>query len=286
MKKLLLKTLFPLLLVFPLFISAVEDGEDTENAAGVLFLTGSLQIDDKGVYLESTDCRYSGKYYFGGVLDEDTGDKKVNKKNKKKNKKTAKKVKKWAKKVSKAENKTIPNREIKCTMDEATRTINPLKVISPMFEPVATGLAPICDATLLAIYALYLETERIKSETRVVTYKLEKSEGDDENYAFWDINCRSIGMDQLANMDSEIKNVLTQANVAVAANIAALGLIVAKFKLIKDEIKSLDMLGKAAATASLTQATLFQVRLLNDNKRLRDRIKECKGIIEGFSFDE
>ena len=130
--------------------------DDTEDAAGVVYLEGSLKMDDQGVYLESADCLYQGKFYLGGVLSEDTGDKKANKKNKKANKKSAKKIKKTAKKVKKAENQTLVNQEIKCTFGEREEYISPLKVISPKYEPVATGLSPACDLTLLAIYGLYV----------------------------------------------------------------------------------------------------------------------------------
>tara|TARA_B100001142_G_C14341277_1_gene657983 strand:- start:1309 stop:2175 length:867 start_codon:yes stop_codon:yes gene_type:complete len=288
MKK-LFRQLVVILLIAPVCLFATDGDSDTENAAGVVFITGSLKIDDKGIYLASTDCRYSGNYYLGGILPENDPDasKKQNKANKKANKKVAKNVAKHTKKVKKAENATIANQEIKGTINEKTMMISPLKVISPMFEPILTGLSPACDLTLTAIYALYLETERIKTETRVVTYKLMPSDDpDDENYMFWDKNCKEIGMDQLAAMTPEIKNVLKQANIAVVANIAAVGIVLANVDKIKEEINNADMLGKAAGLASLAQATAFQVRLLNDNKRLRDRIKECQDILDGFGFGE
>jgi hypothetical protein len=55
--------------------------DDTEDAAGTVFIEGTLKMDDTGLYLESSDCLYKGKYYLGGVLSESTGDKKVDKKN-------------------------------------------------------------------------------------------------------------------------------------------------------------------------------------------------------------
>ena len=285
----LFKALIALLLAVPVCLFATDGDEDTENAAGVVFITGSLKMDDKGIYLESTDCRYKGNYYLGGILPENDPDatKKQNKANKKANKKVAKNVAKHTKKLKKAENQTLANQEIKGTINEEGMMISPLKVISPMFEPVATGLAPLCDLALTAIYALYVETERIKTETRVVTYKLMPSDDpDDENYMFWDKNCKEVGMDQLAAMTPEIKDVLKQANIAVVANIAAVGAVLANIDKIKEEINGLDMLGKAAGMASLAQETAFQVRLLNDNKRLRDRIKECQDILDGFGFGE
>ena len=292
------KTLLALLLVFPLCMSAQKKGkkgkkdkeDDTENAADVKFITGTLQLDEKGaIYLLSSDCRYSGNYYLAGGLAEDTPGKeykKQNKKNKKANKRVAKKISKFTNKVNKSKDKNLPNREIKCVINEEAKTMNPLKVISPMFEPVVTGLSPLCDLALIGIYALYLETERIKTMTRVVTYKMGKSDdGDVEQMLFYDKNCNAIGMDQLTRMTPEIKQVLKEANIAVLANIAAVGIILANIKAIKQEISQADLVGKIAGTASLVQAGLFQVRLLNDNKRLRDRIKECKGIIEGLGLE-
>ena len=118
-----------------------------------------------------------------------------------------------------------------------------------------------------------------------MTYKLVTSEGDDENYAFWNINCKSIGMDELGNMNSEIKSVMTQANVAVLANIAAITLVATQFPAIKKEIESLDMLGKAAGLASLAQATAFQIRLLNDNAdKIRTFAKASKPFRSSFGL--
>ena len=88
----------------------------------VKFITGSLQLDDKGeIYLLSTDCKYTGNYYLAGGLPEDTEYKKVNKKNKKSNKGVAKKIAKFTKKAAKADGKTLPNREVKCILNEEAR---------------------------------------------------------------------------------------------------------------------------------------------------------------------
>ena len=254
---------------------------DTENAAGIVFIEGDLKIDDAGVYLESSDCVYQGKYYLGGILSEDTGDKKADKKNKKLNKKVAKSIKKTASKIGKAENKTLANQEIKGFFGEREGFISPEKITGPMFEPIATGLSPACDLTLLAIYGLYLETERIKSMTRIVTYKMGQSEDSDvEQMLFYDINCKSIGMDQLAVMIPEIKQVLKQANTAVVVNLVAIGLVLANKDKIEAEIEKAPPLQKMAGLASLAQAIAFQARILQDNKRLQDRIKEAEGIMK------
>jgi hypothetical protein len=75
--KSIFKTLFTFLLMYPLCIFAQSD---TEDAAGTVFITGNLKLDAKGVYLESSDCVYTGNYYLGGILNESTGDKKADKK--------------------------------------------------------------------------------------------------------------------------------------------------------------------------------------------------------------
>lgn len=252
-----------------------------EAAAGIVFIEGSLKIDDGGVYLESSDCVYRGKYYLGGVLPEDTGDKKVNKTNKKANKKVAKALKKTTKKVSKADNQTLANQEIKGFFGEREGFISPEKVTGPMFEPVATGLSPACDLTLLAIYGLYVETQRIKSLCRVLTYEALPSDGLDENLAFYNKDCKRLDYpDGLKAQSSEIKSVLAQANTAVVANLAAIGLVLANKGQIEKEIKAASPLQQAAGFASLAQAVSFQARILQDNKRLQDRIKEAEGIME------
>ena len=279
MMKTIFKTALAFFLIAPMCMFAQDN--DTETAAGVVFIEGTIKIDGKGVYLESSDCAYSGNYYLGGVLSEDTGDKKADKKNKKANKKVAKKVKTTTKRVSKAKGQVLENREIKCTINEEARMISPIKVINPMYEPKVLGLTPICDATLLAIYALYVETDRIKQETRIISFKTVKSEDSMvEQKEFYDINCNKIGMDELKRMSPQIKRVLTEANIAVLANIAAVAIVLANTKAINAELKEAGGLAYIAGMKSLVEAGIFQVRLLNDNKRLRDRIKECKGIME------
>ena len=279
--KTIFKTVLAFFLITPICMFAQDD---TENAAGVVFITGNIKIDSKGTYLESSDCAYTGNYYLGGVLSEDTGDKKANKKNKKANKKVAKNVAKTTKKVNKAKGKVLQSQEIKCTINEETRVISPIKMIGPMFKPVATGLSPACDLTLAAIYLLYLETERIKTLCRVISWKSVTSEDAmEENLTFYDSpknGCKEIGMDQLKNKSAEIKDVINQANTAVLLNIAAVAIVLANTKTIKAEINAGNPMQKIAGLASLAQAVAFQVRLVNDNKRLKDRIKECKGIME------
>lgn len=255
--------------------------DDTEDAAGIVFIEGSLKIDDGGVYLESSDCVYKGKYYLGGVLSEDTGDKKVNKTNKKANKKVAKAINKTSKKIANAENQTLANQEIKGFFGEREGFISPEKVTGPMFEPIATGLSPACDLTLGAIYLLYLETQRIKSLCRVLTYESLPSDGLDENLAFYNKDCKRLDYpDELKAQSSEIKSVLRQANTAVAANLVAIGLVLANKDKIEKEIKGASPLQQVTGFASLAQAVAFQARILQDNKRLQDRIKEAEGIME------
>jgi hypothetical protein len=278
-KQIIMKVIVSFMLILicaPLSLFAQD-----EDAAGIVFIEGSLKVDDGGVYLESSDCVYRGKYYLGGVLSEDTGDKKINKTNKKANKKAAKAIKKTIKKVSKADNQTLANQEIKGFFGEREGFISPKKVTGPMFEPVATGLSPACDVTLLAIYALYVETQRIKGLCRVLTYEALPSDGLDENLAFYNKDCKRLDYpDGLKAQSSEIKSVLRQANTAVAANLVAIGLVLANKGQIEKEIKGASPLQQAAGFASLAQAVAFQGRILQDNKRLQDRIKEAEGIME------
>ena len=285
--KSIFKTLFTILLVLPLFMSAQDD---TEVAVDVKFITGSLQLDDKGeIYLLSTDCKYTGNYYLAGGLPEDIPGKeykKQNKKNKKSNKAVAKKIAKFTKKAAKADGKTLPNREVKCILNEEARTINPLKVISPMYEPKILGLTPLCDATLMAIYALYLETERIKKLTRVVTFTDVVGDDDEVAYTFYDRNCNTVQIPELELMMPEIKSVLKQANIALGLNIAAVAVVLANTKAIKEELKAAGGLATITGMKSLVEAGIFQVRLVNDNARLRKRIKECKNVLKGFGFTE
>ena len=258
--------------------------DDTEDAAGTVFIEGTLKMDDTGLYLESSDCLYKGKYYLGGVLSESTGDKKVDKGNKKLNKKVAKKIKKTASKVSKAENKTLTNQEIKGFFGEREGYLSPVKVISPMFKPIATGLSPACDLTLGAIYLLYLETQRIKALSRVISWETVTSEDQmEESLKFYDSpqnGCKEIGMNELKQKSAEIKSVLRQANTAVALNLVAVGAVLVNMPTIKKEINAASPLQKAAGMASMAQAVAFQARVLGDNKRLQDRIKEAEGIME------
>lgn len=285
--KIITKISFSVILIFFIVNPAVLFAQDdTENAEGVVYITGALKMDDQGVYLESSDCLYNKKYYLGGVLSEDTGDKKANKKNKKANKKVAKKIKKTAKKVKKADNQTVLDQEIKGTLGEKDgyHYISPLKVISPMFEPVATGLSPACDLTLLAIYGLYVETQRIKKLSRIISWKTVTSEdGMEEELKFYDSpanGCREIGMDELKEKSAEIKDVLRQANTAVVLNLGAIGLVLANMKQMKAEIENGNALEKIAGIASIAQAVSLQARVLGDNKRLQDRIKEAESIME------
>ena len=107
-----------------------------------------------------------------------------------------------------------------------------------------------------------------------------------ETDLFFDVNCKPVGMDELAKMNPEIKRVLDQAAVAVAANIVAIVAVLANMDKIKKEISEGDPMKKMAGMASLAQATAFQARVLADNKRIQDRIKECKGVLKGFGFDQ
>ena len=258
--------------------------DDTDDAAGVVFIEGTLKMDDTGLYLESSDCLYKGNYYLGGVLSEATGDKKADKANKKLNKKVAKKIKKTTSQVSKAENKTLTNQEIKGFFGEREGYFSPVKVISPMFKPIATGLSPACDLTLGAIYLLYLETQRIKALSRVISWETVTSEDQmEESLKFYDSpqnGCKEIGSDQLKRKSAEIKNVLKQANTAVGLNLVAVGAVLANMPTIKKEINAASPLQKVAGMASMAQAVAFQARVLGDNKRLQDRINEAEGIME------
>ena len=257
--------------------------DDTEDAVGTVYIEGTLKMDDQGVYLESSDCVYRGKFYLGGVLPEDTGDKKIDKANAKENKNVAKTVEKQTKELNKAENKTLANQEIKGAFGEREGWISPTKVIAPMFQPVATGLSPACDLTLVAIHALYVETQRIKTLSRIISWETVKSADQmDENLKFYDSpknGCKEIGMDELKKKSAEIKDVLKQANTAVGLNLVAIGLVLANVDKIKAEIKAASPLQQAAGFASLAQAVAFQARILGDNKRLQDRIKEAEGIM-------
>jgi hypothetical protein len=276
--KILISCMIGIFLSSPLLLLAQGD---TENAAGIVFIEGDLKIDDGGVYLESSDCVYKGKYYLGGVLSEDTGDKKANKTNKKANKKAAKAIKKTSKKIAKADNQTLANQEIKGFFGEREGFISPEKITGPMFEPIATGLSPACDLTLLAIYGLYVETQRIKGLCRVLTYESLPSDGLDENLAFYNKDCKRLDYpDELKAQSGEIKSVLRQANTAVVVNLVAIGLVLANKDKIEAEIKKASPLQQAAGFASLAQAVAFQARILQDNKRLQDRIKEAEGIMK------
>ena len=279
--KSIFKTLFTFLLIFPLCMFAEDD---TEDAAGIVFITGNLKVDATGVYLESSDCVYKGNYYLGGILDEATGDKKVDKANKKANKKVAKSVAKTAKALKKAENQTLTNQEIKGFFGEREGYLSPVKVISPMFKPIATGLSPACDLTLGAIYLLYLETQRIKALSRVISWETVTSEDQmEESLKFYDSpqnGCKDIGMNELKQKSAEIKSVQKQANTAVALNLVAVGAVLVNMPTIKKEINAASPLQKAAGMASMAQAVAFQARVLGDNKRLQDRIKEAEGIME------
>ena len=166
-------------------------------------------------------------------------------------------------------------------LDKLSNLISPEKVTGPMFEPIATGLSPACDLTLGAIYLLYLETQRIKSLCRVLTYESLPSDGLDENLAFYNKDCKRLDYpDELKAQSSEIKSVLRQANTAVAANLVAIGLVLANKDKIEKEIKGASPLQQATGFASLAQAVALQARILQDNKRLQDRIKEAEGIME------
>jgi len=276
--KILISCMIGIFLSSPLLLLAQGD---TENAAGIVFIEGDLKIDDGGLYLQSSDCVYRGKYYLGGVLPEDTDDKKVNKVNKKVNKKVAKAIKKTASAVSKAKDKTLANQEIKGFFGEREGFISPEKVTGPMFEPIATGLSPACDLTLLAIYGLYVETQRIKGLCRVLTYESLPSDGLDENLAFYNKDCKRLDYpDELKAQSGEIKSVLRQANTAVVVNLVAIGLVLANKDKIEAEIKKASPLQQTAGFASLAQAVAFQARILQDNKRLQDRIKEAEGIMK------
>jgi hypothetical protein len=195
-----------------------------------------------------------------------------------------KKIKKTASKVSKAENKTLTNQEIKGFFGEREGYLSPVKVISPMFKPIATGLSPACDLTLGAIYLLYLETQRIKALSRVISWETVTSEDQmEESLKFYDSpqnGCKEIGMNELKQKSAEIKSVLKQANTAVALNLVAVGAVLVNMPTIKKEINAASPLQKAAGMASMAQAVAFQARVLGDNKRLQDRIKEAEGIME------
>ena len=49
--------------------------DDEEVNAGEVFKDGTIGLDDEGLYLETADCLYPGKWRLGGVADENTGDK-------------------------------------------------------------------------------------------------------------------------------------------------------------------------------------------------------------------
>ena len=60
--KIITKISFSVILMFFIVNPAVLFAQDdTENAEGVVYITGALKMDDQGVYLESSDCLYNKK---------------------------------------------------------------------------------------------------------------------------------------------------------------------------------------------------------------------------------
>ena len=129
-----------------------------------------------------------------------------------------------------------------------------------------------------------METQRIKTLSRVISWETVTSADEmEENLKFYDSpanGCKEIGMDELKNKSAEIKSVLKEANTAVGLNLVAIGAVMLNKDAIEAEIKKASPLQQAAGWASLAQAVALQARILGDNKRLQDRIKEAEGVME------
>ena len=271
---------FAIFLSFNSFAVISSNDEDTEQAGGMVWIPGTLFIDDAGVLkFESTACEYQKTYTLGGILDENSEDKKVNKKNKKLNKKAAKEVAKETKRVNKAGGK-IENVDIKGLIGQGNMEnfLSPKRIVTPMKKPIVTGLAPAADAYLLAVWGLWEQTQAAKKQCRVLTVvpDLEKSTAMDEVFICYDSNCNLLTYDQAVGKAEEAKKMMAKADLVVIANLAMAIALTANYDKAMKEIDKLEPLQKIAAVASLAQALVRQGKLMDENKRLKDKIKESK----------
>ena len=273
-------------LCFLMSISIIA--QDVEQERDIMFLQGQVVLseDGKEVYLETQDCAYAGKYYFGGIANENTGDKKIDKKAKKDNKKAAKKLKKYIRKASKAPNGVMVNMEVKGMIGEVNgrNMISPLNVINPMKPPIKTGVSPTLDDYTQLCYEIYLKLQDVKQKCRFVSYA-DVQDPNDELITirkFWDQNCREMSPRDLVLKKAEGMKIYNAASALTVANVASFALLAAKVDQINKEIEQKSAIEQIAAAAQLVNAIAIQVRLLADNTRMQRVIKESKAIFEGL----
>ena len=158
----------------------------------------------------------------------------------------------------------------------------PKRVETPMAKPIVTGLAPAADAYLLAVWGLWEQTQAAKKQCRVLTVvpDLEKSTAMDEVFICYDSKCNELTYDQAVGKADEAKKMMAKADLVVIANLGLAAVLAANYKKAEAEIKNLEPIQKIAAVASLAQALARQVKLMDENKRLKDKIKESKERIE------
>ena len=131
-----MKNFMNYLLIALIAIPVISFSQDDEEVnAGEVFIDGTIGLDDEGLYLETADCLYPGKWRLGGVADENTGDKKADKAAKKQNKKVAKTNKKLTKQVTKAGG-SMENMQVKGTFGTKEGFFSPIKRWKPLSEPV------------------------------------------------------------------------------------------------------------------------------------------------------
>ena len=272
-------------LCFLMSISIIA--QDVEQERDVMFLQGQVVLseDGKEVYLETQDCAYAGKYYFGGIAKEDTGDKKLDKKAAKDNKKAAKKLKKYIKKASKAPNGVMVDMEVKGMIGEVNgrNMISPIKVINPLKPPVKTGASPTLDQISDLIGVIYANMQQVKQKCRFISYAdVQEPDGITTTRKFWDQNCREMSLRDLALKKAEGIKTYNAASALCVANIASFALLATQIEQIQKEVEQKSALEKVAALVQVANVIAIQGRLLGDNTRMQKVIKESKAIFEGL----
>jgi len=282
MKKLLL-----ILLCLPM----IGFGQDDDNTYLHVFLQGQIVLseDGKEIYLETQDCAYAGKYYFGAIANENTGDRKIDKKAKKNNKQKNKKIEEYIKRASKAPNGIMVNMEVEAIIGDLNgkKTIHPLKIINPIKPPVKTGSSRTIDDYTQLCYEIYLRTQEIKKRCRFLYYANVTDPNDELNtiQIFWDQNCVEIDTLNLTLMQAEAEKISNEVSDLKAEGTVALNLLIHKMnKLQFKKQKGTDVMTQIKEMQQLTMATLMQVRFNSDNEMIQEMIKESKTILKYLSL--
>lgn len=311
---------FILLLIIP-FLSFGQNVNKELVYNEFEYIYGNIGLDDKGLFFETIDCRYPGKWRLGGVIDENTGDKKKDKAAKKLNKEIEKKNKELVKKIKKEESK-INNVQLKAFFGKQERYLAPIKIWQPFKEFSYTSsikeietyyndtvfnidninqqfsnLNPVLLTDICKKWAwrMYEKIELQKEIYKQLSWKSDDLTSSTESdllfytFDFQDKKCREIGINELLEIDSilqqNIKTTYFIVNQIILGATTGLQLATKITNKVINKARrdrGSNIESNANLLASIVKVSGCFTRTLGDAKRLKKYLQQSNQVLDAI----